>query len=77
MSGQVQKSGSTSKSDTAPSTTKPKDLTAKGEELKDKADEAIAKIDDLLDEVEKAMEDTLGTTDVADFINGYVQRGGQ
>ena len=77
MSGQVQKSGSTSKSDTAPSTTKPKDLTAKGEELKDKADEAIAKIDDLLDEVEKAMEDTLGELSAEAFCQSYIQRGGE
>ena len=77
MSGQVQKNASKSSSSSAPSTTKPKDLSAKAEELKEKADAVKDEIDALLDEVDEAMKDALGNTEVKAFLDNFIQRGGQ
>ena len=65
MGNQVQKEKTETKQAEAPTETKPKDLEPTATELKAKADEIIDMIDDVLEK------------NAEEFIQNYVQRGGE
>lgn len=65
MASRVQKEKTETKQVEAPVETKPKDLEPKAAELKSTADEIIDMIDDVLEK------------NAEEFVQNYVQRGGQ